>query len=85
MTAAMGGGLELWDTPGGGLTAVVSLGSAMTRVLCVDDEPQLLRTLGANLKARHYDVDLAMTGEQASSWPPPAGPTSWCSTSACPA
>src|SRR5829696_4809255 len=37
----------------------------MTRVLCVDDEPQLLRTLGANLKARHYDVDLAMTGEQA--------------------
>ena len=27
MTAAMGGGLELWDTPGGGLTAVVSLGS----------------------------------------------------------
>ena len=26
MTAAMGGDLELWDTPGGGLTAVVSLG-----------------------------------------------------------
>ena len=25
MTAAMGGDLELWDTPGGGLTAVVSL------------------------------------------------------------
>ena len=37
----------------------------MTRVLCVDDEPQLLRTLGANLRARHYDVDLATTGEQA--------------------
>ena len=27
MTAAMGGDLELRDTPGGGLTAVVSLGS----------------------------------------------------------
>ncbi|MDQ1424495.1 MAG: two-component system, OmpR family, operon response regulator KdpE [Acidimicrobiaceae bacterium] len=37
----------------------------MSRVLCVDDEPQLLRTLGANLRARHYEVDLAMTGEQA--------------------
>jgi two-component system KDP operon response regulator KdpE len=37
----------------------------MSRVLCVDDEPQLLRTLGANLRARHYDVDLALTGEQA--------------------
>lgn len=37
----------------------------MSRVLCVDDEPQLLRTLGANLQARHYDVDLATTGEQA--------------------
>ncbi len=37
----------------------------MTRVLCVDDEPHLLRTLGANLRARHYDVDLAPNGERA--------------------
>lgn len=37
----------------------------MPRVLCVDDEPQLLRTLTANLKARHYDVALAATGEAA--------------------
>lgn len=37
----------------------------MTRVLCVDDEPQLLRTLSANLRARHYDVDVAATGEAA--------------------
>lgn len=37
----------------------------MSRVLCVDDEPHLLRTLGANLRARAYDVDLATSGEQA--------------------
>ncbi|MFZ4811724.1 MAG: response regulator [Ilumatobacteraceae bacterium] len=37
----------------------------MTRILCVDDEPHLLRTLGANLRARSYDVDLAATGARA--------------------
>jgi len=37
----------------------------MTRILCVDDEPNLLRTLGANLRAREYEVDLAATGERA--------------------
>jgi len=37
----------------------------MTSVLCVDDEPQLLRTLAANLTARQYDVALAGTGELA--------------------
>ena len=36
----------------------------MSRILCVEDEPQLLRTLGANLRARGYDVDLADTGER---------------------
>lgn len=37
----------------------------MTRILIVDDEPQLLRALGTNLKARGYAVDLAGTGEAA--------------------
>lgn len=37
----------------------------MNRVLCVDDEPHLLRTLGQNLRARGYEVDLADTGERA--------------------
>ena len=37
----------------------------MTRVLVVDDEPQILRALATNLRARHYDVDLAPTGEEA--------------------
>src|SRR5262249_43021095 len=32
-------------------------------VLAVDDEPQLLRALITNLKARGYDVDAASTGE----------------------
>lgn len=37
----------------------------MTRILCVEDEPQLLRALGTNLRARRYEVDLAPTGERA--------------------
>ena len=37
----------------------------MTRVLVVDDEPQIRRTLGTNLQARGYEVDLAPTGEEA--------------------
>ena len=37
----------------------------MSRILVVDDEPQLLRALGTNLKARGYEVDLAPTGEAA--------------------
>jgi len=35
------------------------------RVLVVDDEPQIRRALGINLRARGYDVDLAEDGEQA--------------------
>jgi two-component system KDP operon response regulator KdpE len=35
----------------------------MTRVLVVDDEPQILRALVTNLKARGYAVDAAATGE----------------------
>ena len=37
----------------------------MTRVLVVDDEPQISRALAVNLKARSYDVDVAATGEKA--------------------
>ena len=37
----------------------------MTRVLVVDDEPQILRAMATNLKARDYEVDLASTGEEA--------------------
>jgi two-component system KDP operon response regulator KdpE len=36
-----------------------------TRVLVVDDEPQIRRALAINLKARGYDVELAESGEQA--------------------
>jgi two-component system KDP operon response regulator KdpE len=35
----------------------------MTRILVVDDEPQILRALVTNLRARKYDVDAAATGE----------------------
>jgi len=37
----------------------------MSRVLVVDDEPQILRALGINLRARGYDVDLVPDGERA--------------------
>ena len=37
----------------------------MTRILVVDDEPQISRALAVNLQARGYDVDVAATGEKA--------------------
>ncbi len=37
----------------------------MTRVLVVDDEPQILRALRINLRVRHYEVHTAGTGAQA--------------------
>jgi two-component system KDP operon response regulator KdpE len=37
----------------------------LTRVLVVDDEPQIRRALATNLRAREYLVDLAATGEEA--------------------
>ena len=63
---AIGGEVELEDTPGGGLDdGVPPQGGTMTRILVVDDEPQILRALGTNLKARGYEIDLAPTGEAA--------------------
>jgi two-component system KDP operon response regulator KdpE len=35
----------------------------VTRILVVDDEPQILRALVTNLRARGYEVDAAGTGE----------------------
>jgi two-component system KDP operon response regulator KdpE len=37
----------------------------ISRVLVVDDEPQIRKTLEVNLRARRYAVDLASTGEEA--------------------
>jgi two-component system KDP operon response regulator KdpE len=37
----------------------------VTRVLVVDDEPQILRALRINLRVRSYQVDTAATGSQA--------------------
>src|ERR1700748_256296 len=37
----------------------------MTRVLVVDDEPQILRALRLNLRVRDYDVHVAATGAEA--------------------
>ncbi|MDP9847481.1 response regulator [Streptosporangium lutulentum] len=46
----------------------------MTRILVVDDEPQLLRALRINLAARHYEVAVAPDGgsalRQAADWHP---------------
>ena len=40
-------------------------GGRMTRVLVIDDEPQIVRALQINLKARGYEVHLAGTGTSA--------------------
>ena len=37
----------------------------MTRVLVIDDEPQILRALRINLRVRQYDVDTAATAAEA--------------------
>jgi len=37
----------------------------VTRVLVVDDEPQILRALRINLRVREYQVDVAATGTEA--------------------
>ncbi len=47
------------DRPGGGIM------TAKTKVLVIDDEPQILRALRINLSVRGYDVDTAASGEEA--------------------
>ncbi|MET0423094.1 MAG: response regulator [Actinoplanes sp.] len=37
----------------------------MTRILVVDDDPQILRALRINLRARQYDVEVAADGAEA--------------------
>ena len=37
----------------------------MTRILVVDDEPQIRKALSVNLRARGYDVDATASGEEA--------------------
>ncbi|MGV8967513.1 MAG: response regulator [Cellulomonas sp.] len=37
----------------------------MTRILLVDDDPTLLRALTINLRARHFDVEVARNGTDA--------------------
>jgi two-component system, OmpR family, KDP operon response regulator KdpE len=37
----------------------------VTRILVIDDEPQILRALRINLRVRQYDVDTAATGTEA--------------------
>ncbi|HUP86569.1 MAG TPA: response regulator [Acidimicrobiales bacterium] len=37
----------------------------MTKILIVDDEPQIVRALVTNLKVRGYEVETATTGEEA--------------------
>ena len=37
----------------------------MTRILVVNDEPQILRALRINLRVRNYEVDTAATGSEA--------------------
>jgi two-component system, OmpR family, KDP operon response regulator KdpE len=56
---------ELGDSrpePGG---AGGAAGSGRNAVLIVEDQPELLRALGINLRARQYDVRTARTGREA--------------------
>jgi DNA-binding response OmpR family regulator len=49
----------------GGPAGAGGTGRRMTRVLVVDDEPQIVRALRINLRVRQYDVTTAANGAQA--------------------
>ena len=55
-----------------------------TRVLVIDDEPQILRALRINLSVRGYEVFTAANGGEALRTAADHRPTSSCWTSACP-
>ena len=40
------------------------------RILVIEDEPKVARTLVKGLEADHFAVDLAGTEKKVSSWPP---------------
>ena len=52
-------------SPAGANASAASEREPMTRVLVVDDEPQILRALRINLRVREYEVDVAATGTEA--------------------
>lgn len=56
----------------------------MTRVLVVDDEPQLLRALRINLRARGHEVEVAADGTTALRRAARGRPTWSSSTWGCP-
>ena len=57
----------------------------MTRVLVVDDEPQILRALRINLRRAQYDVVTAATGARRRCGRAGTRTPTWSSsTSACP-
>ena len=51
----------------------------MTRVLAVDDDPSILRTLQINLRARTYEIETVRDGRIR----PPGHPRSRCPTWCC--
>ena len=68
----VGGELAAEDTPGGGLTMVLSVPRATPderparyKVLVVDDEPALARALAINLRAHGWEVVTAADGRSA--------------------
>ena len=58
--------MQVLDEDGGCLTssAMDAAPAGRTRVLVVDDEPQIRKALSVNLRACGYDVDLAADGEE---------------------
>ena len=67
----------------GGLAADEWSGRMKSKILVVDDEPQIRKALKLNLEVRGYDVLEASTGETALSLTRASTPTSCSSISAC--
>ena len=66
LTEAQGGTLEAESTPGGGLTMVLELpGAERVKVLLVDDDATLRRTLAIGLRAEGHEVLIAADGRTA--------------------